>query len=205
MEALIQDADRVTDFEVDILKYRAEAEYGLKDYEAAAHTYDILSQIDKERAEYGYFAALSLAKAGDPAGAWEKLEQGRALDGDGTAPGFAEAMTAVGEAYLDSGDRERADAVYTELIQSGKAGTSVYNRLAMAEIKAGDYETALSYCETGLALSDRTAVRELKFNQAVCFEHLGQYQKALELFQAYTEEFGSDEAAEHEIAFLKTR
>ena len=53
-EALIQDADRVTDFEVDILKYRAEAEYGLKDYEAAAHTYDILSQIDKERAEYGY-------------------------------------------------------------------------------------------------------------------------------------------------------
>ena len=46
---------------------------------------------------------------------------------------------------------------------------------------------------------------ELKFNQAVCFEHLGQYQKALELFQAYTEEFGSDEAAEHEIAFLKTR
>ena len=169
-EALIQDADRVTDFEVDILKYRAEAEYGLKDYEAAAHTYDILSQIDKERAEYGYFAALSLAKAGDPAGAWEKLEQGRALDEDGTAPGFAEAMTAVGEAYLDSGDQERADAVYTELIQSGKAGTSVYNRLAMAEIKAGDYETALSYCETGLALSDRTAVRELKFNQAVCFQ-----------------------------------
>ena len=159
-EALIQDADRVTDFEVDILKYRAEAEYGLKDYEAAAHTYDILSQIDKERAEYGYFAALSLAKAGDSAGAWEKLEQGRALDEDGTAPGFAEAMTAVGEAYLDSGDQERADAVYTELIQSGKAGTSVYNRLAMAEIKAGDYETALSYCETGLALSDRTAVRE---------------------------------------------
>lgn len=87
-EALIQDADRVTDFEVDILKYRAEAEYGLKDYEAAAHTYDILSQIDKERAEYGYFAALSLAKAGDPAGAWEKLEQGRALDEDGTAPGL---------------------------------------------------------------------------------------------------------------------
>lgn len=127
------------------------------------------------------------------------------MDGDGTAPGFADAMTAVGEAYLDSGDQERADAVYTELIQSGKAGTSVYNRLAMAEIKAGDYETALSYCETGLALSDRTAVRELKFNQAVCFEHLGQYQKALELFQAYTEEFGSDEAAEHEIAFLKTR
>ena len=111
----------------------------------------------------------------------------------------------MGEAYLDSGDQERADAVYTELIQSGKAGTSVYNHLAMAEIKAGDYETALSYCETGLALSDRTAVRELKFNQAVCFEHLGQYQKALELFQAYTEEFGSDEAAEHEIAFLKTR
>ncbi|MGI5984098.1 MAG: hypothetical protein ACOX8F_11890 [Sakamotonia sp.] len=204
-EALIQDTDRVTAFEVDVLKYRAEAEYGLEDYGAAAHTYDILSQIDEERAEYGYFAALCLAKAGDPDGAWERLEQGKALDPAGEAPGYTEAMTAVGGAYLDSGSHERADAVYAELIQSGKAGTAVYNRLALAEMKAADYETALGYCETGLALSDRTAVRELRFNQAVCLEYMGQYQKALELFQAYTEEFGSDEEAEHEIAFLKTR
>lgn len=89
-EALIQDADRVTDFEVDILKYRAEAEYGLKDYEAAAHTYDILSQIDKERAEYGYFAALSLAKARGSRRSLGKAGAGKGLGRGRNGPGASQ-------------------------------------------------------------------------------------------------------------------
>jgi len=43
------------------------------------------------------------------------------------------------------------------------------------------------------------------FNEAVCYEYLGQYEKALSLFLAYIETYGSDERAEHEIAFLVTR
>ena len=53
-EQVIEKTGRVTEFELDVLKYRAEAEAGLSDYEAAAHTYEILSQVDQVRAEYCY-------------------------------------------------------------------------------------------------------------------------------------------------------
>ena len=39
-------------FDIDVLKYRAEAEYRAADYQAASDTYGILIQVDKERPEY---------------------------------------------------------------------------------------------------------------------------------------------------------
>ena len=42
-DTALNEADGVVDeFELDILKYRGEAEYRLGDYEAAVHTYEIL-------------------------------------------------------------------------------------------------------------------------------------------------------------------
>ena len=43
-------------FEIDVLKYRGEAEFLLGDYGAAAYTYDTLAKVDKPRAEYYYLA-----------------------------------------------------------------------------------------------------------------------------------------------------
>ena len=48
-------------------------------------------------------------------------------------------------------------------------------------------------------------LKELSYNRAVACEHLQQYDKALALFEDFVKEFGSNEDAEHEIAFLKTR
>ena len=48
-------------FELDVLKYRAEAEYLTEDYRAAAHTYDILADVDGEKREYLYYGAASHA------------------------------------------------------------------------------------------------------------------------------------------------
>ena len=70
---------------------------------------------------------------------------------------------------------------------------------------AGDYNEALKMSMKGQILTDGIAMKELKFNEAVCYEYLGDFAKALELFQAYVAEYGSDERAEHEIAFLETR
>lgn len=43
----LKEADGVVNaFELDILKYRGEAEFMLEDYEAAAHTYGILADVD---------------------------------------------------------------------------------------------------------------------------------------------------------------
>ena len=75
----------------------------------------------------------------------------------------------------------------------------------MAAMEKGNYEEALQHAEAGLALSDDRAKKEIAFNQAVCYEYLGQYEKALELFRSYEEQYGQDEKADHEIAFLVTR
>ena len=48
-------------------------------------------------------------------------------------------------------------------------------------------------------------MQQLKFNEAVCYEYLGEFSKALELFRAYAATYGSDERVAHEIAFLETR
>ena len=48
-------------------------------------------------------------------------------------------------------------------------------------------------------------MKELSYNRAAACEHLQQYDKALAMFEDFVKEFGSDEDAEHEIAFLKTR
>lgn len=204
-EGLIENTKRVSEFELDILKYRAEAEFGLGDYEAAAYTYDILNQVDGKKAEYYYFGALALAESRDADGAGKLLEEGMALDENREAPGFEEAMMALGETLTELGDKDGAEHIYEELLQSGHATTKLYNRLMVAEMEAGEYEKALSYSEAGQALSDQEAIRELKFNEAVCYEYLGEYGKALELFQGYIAEFGDDGKAEHEIAFLVTR
>ena len=45
-DEVISQASRVTDFELDVLKYRAEAELKLEDYQAAAYTYGILIRSD---------------------------------------------------------------------------------------------------------------------------------------------------------------
>jgi len=206
---LVADAKSVTEFELDILKYRAEAEYKLGDYAAAAYTYDILNQVDEERTEYCYFGAMSLAKSGDLTGAKELLEEGKALDMEADAEtmsvGYVEAVMAIGNALFDAGDKTGANVYYDELIAAGCATTEIYNRLMTDVMAAGDYETALGLAEKGLQLEDGLAEKQLKFNEAVCYEYLGNWSKALSMFEAYVAEYGSDAKAEHEIAFLRTR
>ncbi|MDD6074790.1 MAG: tetratricopeptide repeat protein [Clostridium sp.] len=52
-DTALKEADGVVDeFELDILKYRGEAEYRLGDYEAAVHTYEILAEVDGKKTEY---------------------------------------------------------------------------------------------------------------------------------------------------------
>ncbi len=81
----------------------------------------------------------------------------------------------------------------------------VYNRMAKEQIEAGDYERALEYIELGKTFAEESAGRELAFNEAAAWEYKHDYAKALQLFEAYVENYGADETAEREIAFLKTR
>ena len=79
------------------------------------------------------------------------------------------------------------------------------SNLTTIAIYKRDYEEALKTAAKGLILTDGLAMQELKFNEAVCYEYLGDFSKSLELFRAYAAEYGTDERVAHEIAFLETR
>ena len=209
-EAALADTDKVSEFEIDVLKYRAQAEYLLEDHTAALHTYSILKQIDGERAEYSYLSAICAAENGDTEEALLELEAGRALDekhhsGETKSSGYREAVLALGNAFRKAGAVEKAQETYKELLNSPYESTEIYNCLALLSMEQGQYEAALEYIGRGRKLSDEVSAKELAFNEAVCMEYMGRFHEALSLFEGYAEQYGSDERVEHEIAFLNSR
>ena len=70
---------------------------------------------------------------------------GTRADEKHAAAGYAEAMEALGAAYMTAGDDETADEIYQTLVEEGFSSTEVYNRWMMAAMKKGDYEEALQH------------------------------------------------------------
>ena len=158
--AILASKGRVGEFETDVLKYRAEAEYMLKDYAAAAHTYQILTQLDGESAEYSYREALSLALAGDAQGSLGAYEKGVSLEEKekDLSIGRSEVLAEVGKALTDAGLSQDADAIYREEI--AKAGldkglgqyfaglTNMRSVGVMGDFRTYDYAVALRAVNT---------------------------------------------------------
>ncbi len=173
-------SDKIGKTEIDILRYRAEAEWKLEDYSAAANTYNILLSTDEENLEYKSMLIITLCRAGE--------------------------------------DIDKAISLYKSIADEDIT-PELCNEIGMSYYKNNDYDAALEEFEKGIALAadgstergiedstDATAVyKSLSFNRACCYEQKAEYSKALELFNEYVESFGEDEAARHEIEFLKTR
>ena len=79
----------------------------------------------------------------------------------------------------------------------------VYNLKAVEQINAGEYDAALELIRQGLEAGD--SVQDLSYNQAVAWENKGDFAKALELFEAYAAQYGTDENVERELTFLRSR
>lgn len=99
---------------------------------------------------------------------------------------------------IETGDYGKA--MELEILQD-----RVYSRMAVEQIEAGQYDKALEYIELGKTFFDETARKELAYNEAAVWEYKGDFARALELFEAYAAQYGSNEAVEREITFLKTR
>ena len=94
---------------------------------------------------------------------------------------------------------------WDQALALGVLQSQIYSRMAAAQIEAGQYEEAMQTIAQGRSLPDQSAARNLDFNEAVIREKQGDFAAALELFEAYWEKYGADEAAEREIIFLKSR
>ena len=206
-KALDESDGIVNSFELDVLKYRGEAEYKLADYKAAAQTYGILAEVDGGKAEYLYYKAASEAAAGqaedaekDFAAAEEKAKNSKKSSAE--APGVS---LALASAARDAGDSELAAQYCNQAIERGVSGPEIYNQLAISEMEAGDYESAMSHYEEALSLADNETALVIRQNIAVLYEKEGDFAKALEQFKECQAAGADTPEVQKEIRFLESR
>ena len=204
-QALEASDGMVGNFELDILKYRAEAECGTGDYEAAANTYAVLNQVDEERPEYLGRSCLLYVKAGAVDKALEQYQKAYAKDPAGETT--QEALLAVGQGLTDAGRFDDAMGLYESALSGGMQNAELYNRMGLCQLDAGKVSDALSYFDQGLAMADQDpdVRKKLVYNKAAAQEQNTDFAGALNTLESYVQEFGSTADVEKEIAFLKTR
>ena len=164
-------------FDMDVLKYRAEAEYLSGDYQAAAGTYDILIKIDGEKPEYLNMRSASRAGAGDNEGAIADYNRSMELDPDNKAPGRMNALLAAGAAMEEAGSPSDAMTLYEGAAAAGEAGPMLYNRMGLCKMADKDWDGALLAFQTGLSKPEASSVPELLFNTSVAYERKGELRK----------------------------
>ncbi len=204
-EALEKSDGLVGSFEIDVLKYRAEAEYRMGDYGAAAETYDTLWQVDgeKEKTEYLSRCCAMLLLDGQLDEAKERyqaLYDARQPEDEETV----ELLLELGAALREAGRGSEAVELFQQAVDDGVQNGELYNQLALNELEFEEYDQALAYIEKGLAAGG-DAREKLLYNQAVVYERKLDFAGALRALETYAGEFGSSDDVEKEIAFLKTR
>lgn len=229
--ALEKSGKKSISFNSDVLMYRAEAEFKLKDYKAALHTYGLLLKMEPDTPSYLYAQSMCYSRLKEADQAVSAYQSGTALEKKGKAgAGKLEALVEAGNALVEAAEYDKAISFYQDGLKEGMGNGELYNQMGICQLEKEDYKAALASFEkgydaivTGYQLgagtgpakavasipgengTDLGLLKELTYNKAVACEYLHDYKKALNLFQEYVSAFGSSDDAEHEIAFLKTR
>ena len=115
-----------------------------------------------------------------------------------------ELILLLGQCYENLNDRTYALTVYQSYLAT-TGSKAIYNQMGMCYAESGDYESALDAFQTGLGLSDVSFDKELRFNEIVTYEKLGDPIKAKELCTSFVQDYPLDEQGQIEFQFLKTR
>lgn len=201
--ALALSSKVVGEFELDILKYRAEAEYGAGDYGAAAYTYEVLAQVDKDRPEYRTRLIRLYILAGQPDKAMEgykKLYEAAPDDGE-----TAKILLSLGQALAEQDRFDEAMGLYEQAVNGGMKNGEIYNRMAVCQLEAGEVDLAIQYLEQGVQTGDQSAMDSLLLNQAAAYERKLDFHRALSILEQYTAAYGADEQVQKEMDFLRSR
>ena len=202
-EALALSSKVVGEFELDILKYRAEAECRAGDYGAAAYTYDVLSQVDKEWEEYQTRICNLHILAGQLDQALEEYK--KLWEAGSAGEETAQLLLALGQALTQQGRFDEAMGLYEQAVESGVKNGEIYNRMAVCKLEEGDIDLALQYLEEGVKTGDRSVMGSLLLNQAAAYEKKLDFARALTILEQYTAAYGANEQVQKEIDFLRSR
>lgn len=185
------------DYTYYILKYEMLKEAGKED-EANKSLEDAL-QLEAKSAKEKYQKAKVMCFQGNYEEAKTQL---LAITGE-----YSKAYELLGDIYYANQDYSNAiDSYVTYLgVSQEHASPGLYNQLANCSIKLESYEQALEYINQGLSLGDNTAQRELKYNEVLVYENLGDFNKAYDLAVSYVSEYPEDENMARELVFLETR
>lgn len=122
------------------------------------------------------------------------------------AKGFKEAYYYIGEVYREKKDYQKAVYYYETYIQEGNVkNPGIYNQLAYALIKIGDFSNAIKYIEEGLNMGQVGTRRILLKNEIVAYEGMGEFDTALDKMEEYLSFYPEDVEAQREKLFLETR
>ena len=134
----------------------------------------------------------------------------------------AEGYRGLGITYYSQEQYEQAMEMFSSAVEKGvKETTQLYNLMGSCAMRLEDYEKALEYYKAGIALNDTSSdeektdknvqksdeemIREMKFNEVVCYERLAQWEQAKEKVKEYLSEYPDDEKMMKESQFLETR
>ena len=98
-----------------------------------------------------------------------------------------------------------AEDLYMDYINKDTSNSEVYNQYGAYLIKRFKYTEALEYISKGLESAKGETKKALLYNQAICYEYLGDFSKALDLFESYVKDYSDDTKALREYTFLKSR
>lgn len=202
-QALERSDRMVGTFELDVLKYRAEAEYKVEDYAAAAHTYTTLIEVDGEKPEYLNMRCLLYGKTGELDLAIVDYQTLSRISKDSMVTEAT--LYSLGQVLSEADRTEEAMELYQQAQAEGVKSAELYNRMGLCEMEADRLDEALYYFEQGLLLEDSDVTLKLLYNQAAAYEQKQNFKKALEILETYVVSYGTTAEVEKEIAFLKTR
>ena len=199
-ESAVRDFEKAFSLEPDNLKLVTDAYVEMQaagfENEGKAYVEDFMQKKDKtltdsERGTLYYYL--------------EDYENARIyLDGTLNS-GDAQAILILGQTYEKLGDMNYAAVVYKTYLDSNEPDAAIYNSLGICLMKQDKYQDALDTFEAGINLGNSAYLQNLKFNQVVATEYLGDFAKAKQLLNDYLAAYPDDSKAKREAQFLETR
>jgi tetratricopeptide (TPR) repeat protein len=110
----------------------------------------------------------------------------------------------LGQSYENLGDKNYAISLYDTYLATTPSA-ALYNQCAKCYIELKDYSDAVTYINNGLSQEDKSYDQQLRFNQIVCYEMMGDFETAKSLMATYIKDYPDDEVAARENKFLITR
>lgn len=131
----------------------------------------------------------------------------------------AEAYRGLGMVYYEQQDYEAARDAFSKVVDNeGDATPVLYNFIGVCALHLDDTQGALDAFQKGIVLAAQSdgkkdedtpdyaeVVREMKFNEIVCYEKQQDWENAKSKAEAYIIEYPDDMEMQKEAEFLRTR